>query len=76
MLDAHPAVASLVEGRLMVRDVELPEGSRKTLSLVSSSSGTGEIKLYKVHKNTLEQIEDFRITKALCEFGRIEEAEN
>lgn len=56
--------------------LELPEGSRKTLSLVSSSSGTGEIKLYKVHKNTLEQIEDLRITKALCEFGRVEEAEN
>lgn len=27
MLDAHPAVASLVEGRLRVRDVELLEGS-------------------------------------------------
>ena len=27
MLDAHPAVSSLVEGRLKVKDVELPEGS-------------------------------------------------
>lgn len=27
MLDAHPAVASLIEGRLKVHDVELPEGS-------------------------------------------------
>jgi len=33
--------------------VELPEGNRKTMSLVSSSSGTGEIKLYKVLKNNL-----------------------
>lgn len=56
--------------------IELPEGKRKTLSLVSSSSGTGEIKLYKVLKNTLEQIEYLRIAKAFCEFGQTEEAEN
>ncbi len=55
--------------------IELPEGNRKTLSIVSSNSGTGEIKLYKVLKNTLEQIEYLRISKALCEFGRLDEAE-
>lgn len=31
MLDAHPAVASLVEGRLKVKDVALPEGSIDSL---------------------------------------------
>ena len=31
MLDAHPAVSSLVEGRLKVKDVALPEGSIDTL---------------------------------------------
>lgn len=56
--------------------IELPEGNRKTMSVVSSCSGTGEIKLYKVLKNTLEQIEYLRIAKAFCEFGRIEEGEN
>lgn len=55
--------------------IELPEGNRKTLSVVSSSLGTGEIKLYKVLKNSLEQVEYLRISKALCEFGRIDEAE-
>lgn len=56
--------------------IEHPEGNRKTLSLVTSHSGIGEIKLYKVLKNSLEQIEYLRIAKAFCEFGRIEEAEN
>lgn len=56
--------------------IELPEGNRKTLSLVQSCSGKGEIKLYKVLKNSLEQIEYLRIAKAFCEFGQIEESDN
>ena len=56
--------------------IELPAGNRSTLSLVTSCSGTGEIKLFKRVKNNLEQIEYLRIAKAFCEFGRIEEGEN
>ena len=55
--------------------IELPEGSRKTLSMLTSCSGNGEIKLFKKVKDNLEQIEYLRISKALCEFGHFEEAE-
>lgn len=55
--------------------VELPEGNRKTLSMLTSGSGNGEIKLYKRIKDDLEQIENIRIAKAFCEFGKFEEPE-
>lgn len=55
------------------RTIELPEGQRKVLNLVQGATGTGEIKLFKKNKNTLEQIEYANITKAICEFGHEED---
>ena len=39
------------------KKLELPEGNRKILSMVQGATGTGEIKLFKKIRNTLEQIE-------------------
>ena len=55
------------------RNLELPEGNRKILSVVQGATGTGEIKLFKKNRNTLEQIEYANITKAVCEFGHDED---
>lgn len=57
------------------RRLECPEGKRKVLNIVQTSTGIGEIKLYKKIKNDLEQIEFARITNAICEFGHTEDAE-
>ena len=57
------------------RNLELPEGNRKILSVVQGATGTGEIKLFKKNRNTLEQIEYANITKAICEFGHEEDGE-
>ncbi|MCR4900568.1 MAG: hypothetical protein K5907_07115 [Treponema sp.] len=57
------------------RVFELPEGNRKVLSVLQGSTGTGEIKLFKKNRNTLEQIEYAEITKAVCEFGHEEDGE-
>ena len=55
------------------RTLELPEGSRKILNVVQGATGTGEIKLFKKNRNTLEQIEYANITNAVCEFGHEED---
>ena len=57
------------------RVLELPEGNRKVLSVLQGATGTGEIKLFKKIRNTLEQIEYAEITKAVCEFGHEEDGE-
>lgn len=57
------------------RKLELPQGKRKVLNLIEGFSGTGEIKLYKKNKKTLEQLEFAKIEKAVCEFGEVEEGE-
>ncbi len=57
------------------RVLELPEGNRKVLSILQGATGTGEIKLFKKIRNTLEQIEYAEITKAVCEFGHEEDGE-
>ena len=57
------------------KNIELPEGKRKLLSVVQGATGTGEIKLFKKIRNTLEQIEYANITKAVCEFGHEEDCE-
>ncbi len=54
------------------RILELPEGKRKVLNILEGGTGVGEIKLYKKVSNTLEQIENAKITKAVCEFGHVE----
>lgn len=63
------------EKNLYNRKLELPEGKRKILNLVQTSTGIGELKLYKKIKNDLEQIEFARITNVICEFGHTEDAE-
>ena len=55
------------------RKLELPQGRRKIMDLLEGFGGTGEIKLYKKNRKTLEQIEFAKIEKAVCEFGEIEE---
>ena len=57
------------------KKLELPEGNRKILSMVQGATGTGEIKLFKKIRNTLEQIEYAEITKAVCEFGHEEDGQ-
>lgn len=57
------------------RNIELPEGKRKVLSLIEGGNGTGEIKIYKKVKNDLEQIEFAKINNCICEFGHNEEAD-
>ena len=57
------------------RNLELPEGNRKILNVVQGATGTGEIKLFKKNRNTLEQIEYANITKAVCEFGHEEDGD-
>jgi len=57
------------------RNLELPEGKRQVLSMLQGSTGSGEIKLFKKLRNTLEQIEYAEITKAVCEFGHEEAGE-
>lgn len=54
------------------RTIEIPEGNRKVLNMLEGGTGTGEIKLYKRVRNTLEQIENAKINKAVCEFGHTE----
>ncbi len=58
---------------LLNRSIELPEGNRKTLNVVSGGSGYGEIKLFKRIKNDLEQIEYAKIDDVVCEFGNPDE---
>ncbi|MCQ2575783.1 MAG: hypothetical protein MJ162_03495 [Treponema sp.] len=58
------------------RNIEMPEGERKTLNVLQGAMGTGEIKLYKRAGLSLEQIEFAKIEHAFCEFGQLEEAEN
>ena len=57
------------------RKLEMPEGNRKILDILYGGTGTGEIKLFKRRRKTLEQIEYANITKAVCEFGHTEEGE-
>jgi len=58
---------------LVNRKIELACGNRKILSILESGNCNGEIKLYKKNKNDLEQIENAKIEKAICQFGKIEE---
>lgn len=53
------------------KNFEIPEGNRKLLSMVQAGTGSGEIKLYKRIKNTLEQIEHAKLYNVVCEFGQI-----
>ena len=60
---------------LFNRLIELPDNSRRVMSLLEGATGSGEIKLYKRIGNTLEQIEHANLAKVICEFGHIEQGE-
>lgn len=60
---------------LYIRSFEQPQGSRILLKILTGSTGTGEIRLYKHVKKNLELIEHAHIANALCEFGQNEEPE-
>ncbi len=57
---------------MFVRSIELPEGGRKILKVLSGGTGNGEIRLYKKIKKNLELIEHAKIQNCLCEYGKIE----
>ncbi|MBR7063744.1 MAG: hypothetical protein IKI31_01105 [Treponema sp.] len=58
---------------LFVKNIELPEGNRKLMKILTGGNGTGEIRLYRHVGKNLEIIENIHIANALCEFGQIEE---
>ncbi len=58
---------------MYVRDFEIPQGNRTLLKILSSSSGTGEIRIYKKDGENLELLEHAHIATCLCEFGKTEE---
>ena len=60
---------------LFDRTIELPEGSRKTLNIITGVSDWGEVKLYKRKGKDLEQIEHAKLDKVVCEFGQKEDFE-
>ena len=57
---------------MFLRDYESPEGKRKVLRVAGAGTGSGELKVFKKIKKTLEQIEYVRVENLLCEYGGIE----
>ncbi len=60
--------------QMFVRDYECPEGNRKVMKLIGGGSGTGEVKIYRRVRKSLELIEDMHVGNCLCEYGTIENA--
>lgn len=61
---------------MYVKSVELSEGNRRLLKVLSGGTGTGEIRLYKRIRKNLELIEHAHIASAICEYGQEELPEN
>lgn len=57
---------------LCMRPWETSEGQHKVLKVLSGAAGLGEIRLYKRVKKNLILIEQARLTKTLCEYGKVE----
>lgn len=57
---------------MFLRDYESPEGKRKVLRVAGAGTGSGELKVFKKIKKTLEQIEYVRVENLICEYGGIE----
>lgn len=57
---------------LFLRDYESPSGERKVMRVLSTGTGSGRIKLYKIVKKSLELIEQAEISKCVCEYGNLE----
>ena len=60
---------------MYVRSIEVPEGKRKVLKMLSGGTGSGEIRLYKRIRKNLELIEQAHIAGCVCEYGQLEEPE-
>lgn len=54
---------------MVVRDYELPYAENKILKILTGVAGTGEIRLYKKSKKSIELIQDCIIDNTLCEYG-------
>lgn len=60
---------------LFVREFELPEGERKTAKVLCGGTASGEVRLYKQIRKTIELIEHVHVENVLCEYG-LEEAKS
>ncbi len=60
---------------MLVRDYEIPEGKRKVLKILTGGKGSGEIRLYKKQKRSLEILEHANLENVVCEYGQIEDIE-
>jgi hypothetical protein len=54
---------------MKLRNYDSPAGNGIILSLLTGAAGSGEIRLYKRLKKSLELIEHAEVENALCEFG-------
>lgn len=60
---------------LCVHSRERARGERQLLKILASAAGNGELKIYKKVTKSLELIEQARLVKTLCEYGKLEEKE-
>ena len=58
--------------KMSVREYEIPSGGRRKLSMLTGSTGVGEIRMYRKIRKNLELIEHVTVENCLCEFGRME----
>lgn len=58
--------------KMYVKTVEMSEGKRAVLKVLSGGTGTGEIRVYRRIKKNLELIEHAKVSNVLCEFGQKE----
>ena len=54
---------------LFVRSYEMPDGQSRLLKVLSGSTATGEIRLYKTVRRTVELLEHATVSNAVCEYG-------
>lgn len=58
---------------MLVKDYELPAAGAGIVKVLCGGSGTGEIRLYRQIKKSLELIQHAKILEACCEFGQSDE---
>lgn len=54
---------------LIIKDYDMPQGEGALLKIVSGASATGEIRLYRQIKKSLELIQHAKIVSAVAEYG-------
>ncbi len=54
---------------LIIKDYDMPQGEGAVLKIVSGASATGEIRLYRQIKKSLELIQHAKIVSAVAEYG-------